>query len=264
MSSTNQRGFHGFNNAPFLNRMPSKLLVGEDQNKDWGDAWQCRDTRAGWVVEKYYRSSHRPACWVQTCSRSRCSGTGCRACWCWAGRRRAWRWRWPRSPEPGWWRIPRRSPAGRRPENAAGGSGWTTSARSWRTTAEEEEGETQGGFSESVNQSGHDVVTCYPSQASFFTDHKENKTKACWEAGKHNLNLQFALKDGHGSWKCAWFVSEVCKHQSVLSFCCFTTRCQWKTSSNFIFICTCHLKQPVINVNRGLQSLEDHWSSETS
>lgn len=70
-----------------------------------------------------------------TCSRSLCSGTGCKESWCWSARRPVWTWHWPRTPEPGWLRCRRHSPADRRPASAAGGTSWTTSARSWRMKA---------------------------------------------------------------------------------------------------------------------------------
>lgn len=155
LSNTNHRGFHGFNKAPFLNRMPSKLLMKRraKQKLVWylkisltyfwvspvaGCWWKIIQLLLAGGLSQGPYSTELP-CPPLTCSRSPCSGTGCRACWCSSDRQPAWRWRWPRIPEPGWWRSRRHSPAGRRPESGAGGSGWMTSARSWRTTAEEEE-----------------------------------------------------------------------------------------------------------------------------
>lgn len=123
LSKTNNRGFHGFNKAPLLKRIPSKLLIGGGITrtlKTWHD-----------YIMKWFCSRAR-----STCSRSLCSGTGCKACWCWSAQQPVWTWRRPRTPEPSWSRTWLRSPAGRRPESAVGGTSWTTSARSWRTKAE--------------------------------------------------------------------------------------------------------------------------------
>lgn len=71
-----------------------------------------------------------------TCSRSRCSGTGCTECWCRDVPGQGWRWHWPHTPEPGLWRSPRRSPGGTRPESGAGDSSLRTWAENWRRTAD--------------------------------------------------------------------------------------------------------------------------------